>query len=129
MAARIDWVEQRLMRWALAVTQGLDGSGYPAVNVLDSSWSPPTPGQTPTLKVAASGDDVMGTHRALAQLSMRARNTVAVHYCMRLPLAEQAERLECAVQTVHQRVVAVHRDLARILGESQKEFCNKEKVG
>lgn len=118
MAARIDWVEQRLVRWALAVTQGLDGSGYPSMNVLHRAWSPPTSGQTPTLKVAASSDDVMGTHRALEQLSMRARNTVAVHYCMRLPLAEQAQRLECAVATVHQRVVAAHRDLARILGES-----------
>ena len=126
--AKISWVDERLQRWALAVTTGLDGSGFPAMNVLHHDWSPPSPGQTPTMKVMRGHDDVPGTHRALAGLSMRARNTVVVHYCLRLSVAAQAERLGCAEQTVHARVDAVHRALARVFAD-QNEFCNKEGLG
>lgn len=114
MPARDDAIEARLQRWAQWVTAG-DGSGYPAVNVLDRSWMPPSPGTTPTLKVAASSD-VRQTHRALERLSVRLRNTVVVHYCHKVPLAEQARRLECAESTVVARVALVHRLLRVELG-------------
>src|SRR4051812_22925348 len=109
--ARIDWVEQRLREWAQYVSTGSDGSGYAAINVLHESWMPPTPGQTPTMKVGA-GSAARGTHRAVGMLSIRLANTLLVHYCMNLPIADQAARLECSEVTVYARVEVAHRRLA-----------------
>lgn len=113
--AKIDWVEARLQRWADVVTSGRDGSGFPSINVLSREWMPPTPGTTPTLKVAASVSDIKATHHAIGLLSLRMRNTMVVHYCLKLPVAEQAERLECAERTVLGRVEAAHRLLSKTL--------------
>lgn len=114
MPARDQAIEARLQRWAQWVTAG-DGSGFPTMSVLHREWTPPSPGTTPTLKVAASSD-VRQTHRALERLSLRLKNTVVVHYCHKVPLAEQARRLECAESTVVQRVALVHRLLRVELG-------------
>lgn len=111
--ARDPSIEARLQRWAEYVTVG-DGSGYPAMSVLHPQWQPPTPGQTPTLKVSA-GSDVRETHRAIGQLSQRLANTVVMHYVIKGPIEEQARRLECAVQTVYMRIDQVHQRLARAL--------------
>lgn len=117
--ARNPWVEERLLRWAQAVTVG-DGSGYPTMSVLHSEWQPPSGGLTPSMKVAAHSD-VAATHRAMAKLSMRLRNTLVVHYCLRLPMDLQAERLGCAVDTVHGRVEQAHRELAGLLAGDRTE--------
>lgn len=108
--ARDPKIEERLLRWAQAVTVG-DGNGFPAMSVLHPQWQPPTPGQTPTLKVAA-GSDVRQTHRAIGELSLRLRNTIVVHYVVRGTIQEQARRLECAPDTVHARIEEAHRRLA-----------------
>jgi DNA-directed RNA polymerase specialized sigma24 family protein len=118
--ARDPQVQARLLRWAAWVTVG-DGSGYPVMSVIHPEWQPPSPGVTPTLKVGAV-TDVRQTHRAIQGLSLRLRNTLVVHYVMRLSLAEQAQRLGCEVSTVIARVASAHRTLA-------KEFCNKLEVG
>lgn len=123
--ARDAAIEARLQRWAQAVTVG-DGSGFPTMSVLHREWSPPSGGMTPSMKVAPASD-VMQTHRALGKLSLRLRNTVVVHYCLRLPMELQAERLECAVDTVHGRVEQAHRQLAAVLqGQDHAEFCNNQ---
>jgi DNA-directed RNA polymerase specialized sigma24 family protein len=116
MPARDEAIEARLQRWAQWVTVG-DGSGFPTMSVLHREWTPPSPGTTPTLKVSASSD-VRQTHRALEQLSVRLRNTVVVHYCHKVPLAEQARRLECAESTVVQRVAVARRMLLAILAKA-----------
>jgi DNA-directed RNA polymerase specialized sigma24 family protein len=114
--ARDPQIEARLMRWAEQLTVG-DGSGYPVTSVLHPSWQPPSPGITPTLKVRAHSD-VRQTHRAVMKLSQGLADTLVVHYCMRLPVAEQAARLRCAPGTVHTRIDTAHRQL-------KAEFCNK----
>jgi DNA-directed RNA polymerase specialized sigma24 family protein len=116
MPARDERIEARLQRWAQWVTVG-DGSGFPTMSVLHREWTPPSPGTTPTLKVSATSD-VRQTHRALEQLSARLKNTVVVHYCHKVPLAEQARRLECAESTVVQRVALVHQRLVALLRET-----------
>ncbi|PTT89010.1 hypothetical protein DBR42_08665 [Pelomonas sp. HMWF004] len=114
--AKIKAVDDALRRWAAAVAGEGDGSGYPTMSVLHEDWSPPSPGQTPTMKTVSRGRDVDLVHAAVAALSMRARNTVVVHYCCGpLSLAEQAERLGCQVRTLELRVEAIHRDLAASL--------------
>lgn len=107
-------VEEALRRWAAAVAGGGDGSGYPTMSVLHKDWSPPAPGQTPTLKVASSSHDVMMTHQAIGQLPVRARNTVVVYYCQRLSLAEQGQQLGCQPDTVTKRIDSIHRQLAAL---------------
>jgi DNA-directed RNA polymerase specialized sigma24 family protein len=114
MPARDEAIEARLQRWAQWVTAG-DGSGFPAMSVLHPSWQPPSPGTTPTLKVG-SNSDAQQTHRALKQLSLRLRNTVVVHYCHKVPLAEQARRLECAESTVTARIGLIHQQVRQALG-------------
>jgi DNA-directed RNA polymerase specialized sigma24 family protein len=118
--ARDAQIEARLLRWAAWLTVG-DGSGFPVMSVIHPEWQPPSPGVTPTLKVGAS-TDVRQTHRAIAKLSLRLRNTLIVHYVHRSPLADQAALLGCEVSTVIARVASAHRPLA-------KEFCNKLEVG
>lgn len=114
--ARDAAIEARLQRWAQWLNVG-DGSGFPVLSVLHPEWQPPSPGITPTMKVG-SASDVRATHRAIARLSLRLANTLVVHYCMKLPLPEQARRLDCAESTVLARVDMAHSRLAG-------EFCNK----
>ncbi|MBX3634019.1 MAG: hypothetical protein KF683_01250 [Rubrivivax sp.] len=119
--ARDERIEARLQRWAQYVVVG-DGSGYPAMSIVHPDWTPPSPGVTPAMKVHPR-TDVHETHRAIGTLSVRLRNTVVVHYCLRLPVAEQAARLECAEQTVFARVDEAHRQLRAALGSfSDLEF-------
>lgn len=125
--ARIQEIEARLLRWAAYVQVG-DGSGYPVMSVLHSEWQPPSPGVTPTLK-AVSRSDVRETHRLIGLLSVRLRNTIVVHYCMKLPVAEQAQRLECAEKTVHARVEIAHRLLRAAINDRQEEFSDKYQAG
>lgn len=104
--AKDDRIEALLVEWAQWLLVG-DGSGYATMSVLHVDWSPPSPGVTPTLKTNSSGNGAR-THRAIGQLSQRLSNTLVVHYCLRLPLAEQAERLECSISTVVARVAYAH---------------------
>jgi hypothetical protein len=119
-------MEARLQRWAQWVTVG-DGSGYPVKSVLHPEWQPPSPGITPTLKVAPA-TDVRATHWAIAHLvqrgvmSQRLANTLVVHYCMHLSLSDQAMRLECSIDSIHDRVERAHRMLMR-------ELCNIHELG
>jgi DNA-directed RNA polymerase specialized sigma24 family protein len=100
-------IERRLVLWAQWLTTG-DGSGYPGMSVLHPNWTPPGQGVMPTLKVAAPSD-ARETHRAVGRLSMRLANTLVVHYVMRLPIPDQAARLQCAEKTVYDRVEQAHR--------------------
>ena len=115
--AKIGWVDEALQRWAAVVVEGKDGSGFPTMSVLHEDWSPPTPGQTPTMKVVRGTGDVRRVHAAVAQLSLRERNTVVLHYCRRMSLAEQGAELGCQAETVAKRIEVIHRALARWLAE------------
>ena len=121
--ARDAAIEARLLRWAEAVTIG-DASGYASVCTLHESWSPPVAGQRPTLKVGVASD-VGQTHRAIGRLSLRLRNAVVVRYCYGGTIAEQAARMECEPNTVHDRVERAHQALLGIL----QEFCNIHEPG
>jgi DNA-directed RNA polymerase specialized sigma24 family protein len=121
--ARDAAIEARLLRWAEAVTIG-DASGYASVCTLHESWSPPVAGQRPTLKVGVASD-VGETHRAIGRLSLRLRNAIVVHYCIKGPVARQAELMECAPDTVHDRIERAHHALLGIL----QEFCNIHEPG
>lgn len=118
--AKIKAIDDALRRWAAAVAGEGDGSGYPTMSVLHQDWSPPAPGQTPTMKTVRCGGDVERVHAAIGQLGIRERNTVVVHYCRRLSLEEQAKVLECQAVTVKKRLEAIHRRLAALLDPKDK---------
>jgi len=121
--AKDDRIEQLLIEWAMWLQVG-DGSGYATMSVLHEDWTPPTSGQAPSMKVCLP-NRARGLHRLIAKLSVRLGNTLIVHYCLRLPMDEQAARLECSVSTVHARVEFAHRQLKRLLQEAaaeRKEF-------
>jgi DNA-directed RNA polymerase specialized sigma24 family protein len=113
--AKIKAVDDALRRWAAAVAGEGDGSGYPTKSVLHPTWSPPTSGQTPTMKTVRRGGDVELVHAAIGQLSLRERNTVVVHYCKRMPLDEQGTELGCQPKTVLERISTIHRRLVSVL--------------
>jgi DNA-directed RNA polymerase specialized sigma24 family protein len=115
-------IEARLNRWADAVIIG-DGSGYASVCVLHESWSPPTPGQRPILK-SSPASDAGQTHRAIGMLSLRLRNAVVARYIYGGTVAEQAARMDCAPETVRDRIERAHAALMGILAE----FCNNPEV-
>lgn len=115
-------MDGRLRAWAQYVTVG-DGSGFPTMSVLHSEWQPPPPGVTPTMKVAAPSS-ARQTHRVIAGWSMRMRNTVALYYCTTLSIEDQAERLECAPRTVHQRVEEAHRLLRAAVGNVERSLTS-----
>jgi len=108
-----DRMEALLVEWGQWATVG-DGSGFSTMSVLHPDWSPPSPGLTPTMKTSHPSR-ARATHRAIATLSQRLGNTLVMHYCMRLPLAEQALRLDCSVSTVVARVAYAHGLLRGIL--------------
>lgn len=107
--ARDEAMHLRLVEWAQWRKVG-DGSGYPTMSVLHEDWSPPSPGLTPTMKVGAPSSARV-THWMMQGWSARLRNTVAVHYLTNMPIAEQAQRLECAERTVYERIDQAHRML------------------
>jgi len=113
--ARIDWVDRRLREWAQWLMVG-DGSGYSAMNPLHPEWSPPTPGTTPTMKVAAPSS-ARQTNLVVRRLSDRLHATLLLHYCTNLSVADQAARLNCQAATVDQRIRTAHAKLARMLSE------------
>lgn len=112
--ARIEWIDQRLQRWAEWLKVG-NGAGYPVRCVLDEDWSPPAPGTTPTMKVAPM-NDAPQTHRAVLQLSERLQATLVSHYLLRMSAADAAAALSCEPNTVHQRIERAHELLARAVG-------------
>lgn len=114
--ARDPRIESLLVEWGQYVNLGGECSGFPSINVLSADWSPPSPGTTPTLKVA-SHSRAKQTHRAIGFLSIRLANTLVVHYCMRLSVEDQAERLGCEISTVHARIESAHRQLRPMLKE------------
>jgi DNA-directed RNA polymerase specialized sigma24 family protein len=99
-----DRIEQALREWASWLTQGGNGDGFARVNVLHPSWSPPTAGQRPGMKVGRSDRRERAVHAAVLGLSYRLQATLQIYYCRRLPLEAQAEQLGCAVSTVSARV-------------------------
>lgn len=118
--ARDAVIEARLQRWAESVTVG-DGSGYPVTNVLHKSWSPPSTGVTPTMKVSALNSDARATGAAVARLKPKLQAVVRMHYLKRWTLAAMAAALQCAESTVVARLDAAHRALhADLLGG---QFC------
>lgn len=113
--AKIQEIEDMLRVWAAGV-RVVNGDGFPTMSVLHPNWSPPSPGQTPTLKTFSRGQLVERVHEAIARLSVRSRNTVVVVYASgQLTAAEQALRLDCQVKTLEKRVEAIHRELAASL--------------
>ncbi len=113
--AKIKEIEDMLRIWA-SMARGGVGDGYPAMSVLHPNWSPPPPGQTPTMRTGGQPAMVKRVHEAIGQLSLRSRNTVVVVYASgALPAVEQAERLGCQVKTLEKRVDAIHRELAALL--------------
>jgi len=117
--ARDAKIAARLQRWAQWVTAG-DGNGYAAMCVLHEDWMPPAPGTTPTLKIGTS-TDARETHRAIDVIrrthSLRLSNTIVVHYCLKLPVRDQAERLACTERAIELRIERAHNLLAQILAE------------
>lgn len=112
--ARIESIERLLLDWAAWRMVG-DGSGYPTKSVLHPEWSPPSPGQTPTLKTFKASMAPM-VDRVIRRLSERQQQTLHVCYCTQMTLAERAERLQCQPATVDQRIWVIHRELQRMLG-------------
>ena len=104
MQTDTDRMEVRLREWAHWLTLDGTGNGFAAVNVLHESWSPPTPGTRPTIKVGMSDRRERETNAAVVQLSARLQQTLRVHYCQRLSMAEQAVVLDVGESTVHQRI-------------------------
>ena len=115
MSRKIAAIDERLQRWALAVTVG-DGSGYPVTSVLHPNWSPPSPGMTPTLKVGAASD-VKQTHAAICTLqSANLMMAIVAHYIKRGTIEAQAAWAGCKADTLMDRVGRAHREIARGLG-------------
>lgn len=111
----VDVLHQRLLAWAAWLTGGGNGAGYPTKSVLHSSWLPPAPGATPTMRTAPAGSTAQERelHAVIRQaLSVRLQNTLVVVYLMRASASEQATLLECEASTVRARV----REAKRLIG-------------
>jgi DNA-directed RNA polymerase specialized sigma24 family protein len=121
--ARDEAMHQRLQVWAQWLALG-DGSGYPTMSVLHEDWSPPSPGLSPSMKVAHPSS-ARQTHRVMQAWSARLRNTVfLVYVCPSMPVSEWARRLECSESAVHARIENAHLLLRKALDE----FRHMEKV-
>ena len=115
--ARIPEIESRLLRWAEVCKVG-DGSGYPATNVLDPSWSPPSAGMVPGVK-AVPASDHRQTGRAVGMLRDRLRAAVVAHYIKRMGPAQAGAAMGCRPDTVAARIDAAHRALLQVLRQKE----------
>lgn len=114
--ADVDVLEARLREWAGWLAGG-SSVGYPVTNVLHQSWLPPAPGQLPTIQTGGrSTRRERALHECIKALSVRLQNTLAVVYCYRLSVAEQAMRLGCGESTVRARVLEAKRLLSLMPG-------------
>lgn len=114
--ADVDLLEARLREWAGWLAGG-SSVGYPVTNVLHQSWLPPAPGQLPTIQTGGrSTRRERALHECIKALSVRLQNTLAVVYCYRLSVAEQALRLGCGESTVRARVLEAKRLLSLMPG-------------
>lgn len=116
----VDVLHGRLQAWATWLTAGGRGEGYPTKSVLHSSWLPPAPGMTPTMRtsVGDGGRRERALHQVISQaLSVRLQNTLVVVYVMRASAAEQATLLDCQESTVRARVREAKALIARALAK------------
>jgi DNA-directed RNA polymerase specialized sigma24 family protein len=119
-------MDERLWRWAEWLKSG-DGSGYPVKCTLHEDWSPPSPGMTPSMKVAPH-NDARQTQSLVHLLSDRLLATLVAHYVVRLSAADAAAVLDCKPDTVHARIEAAHGELLGLLKTQRMELCNIREV-
>ena len=119
-------MDDRLWRWAEWLKSG-DGSGYPVKCTLHEDWSPPSPGLTPSMKVAPH-NDALQTQRMVHRLSDRMLATLVAHYVVRMSASAAADALDCKPDTVHARIEAAHVELLWMLKAEKREFCNIHEV-
>lgn len=113
----VDVIEQRLLAWSAWKHGGAVSDGYPTKSVLHESWSPPTTGRLPTMRVTNGRGDARerALDRAITTLSVRLQDTLVVVYLMRASADEQVARLGCQPSTVRARVIEAKRLIARAL--------------
>jgi|GEM_PF-1497778 len=113
----VDVLHERLQAWAAWLTAGTSGAGYPTKSVLHSSWLPPTPGSTPTMRTTptSSTKQQRELHAVIQTLCLRLQNTLVVVYLMRVSPAVQATLLDCQPSTVRARVAEAKQLIANEL--------------
>lgn len=111
-APTVDVVEARLLAWAAWRTAGGCADGFPSKSVLHPSWSPPSPGITPTLHVSGRSEEQQRQMDGLiGGLTVKLRDALYVVYIKRMAPADQAKHLRCQECTVRARVVEAKRQL------------------
>ena len=121
--ARIEEIDRLLWLWAEQLKVG-DGSGYPTKSTLHEDWSPPSPGVTPTMKVAGRGLTGIGKH--VDQLPDSVKATVVAKYLLRMSDRDAAAVLACAEATVGQRIVRAHQMLAGMMEKRTRVFATTD---
>lgn len=106
-----DQVHVRLVEWSAWVTVG-DASGYARTNCLHESWAPGRGQLSTAVQRITTHAREREIDAHVRKLSTRLQDTLAVHYCKRLPVTAQAEVLGCQPSTVHARVREARRAIA-----------------
>lgn len=115
--ATCDMVERRLLEWAAWKTRGGSADGYPRKSVLHPSWSPPTPGSTPTMATSSTGSEARERQvdSCVQELRPKLRDAVVVRYLMRASIEEQVKRAGCTADGVRKRIQIAKEEIARAL--------------
>lgn len=109
-------VERALMAWGAWRASGRAVGGYPAVNVLHPSWSPPADGVVRRAPVVSACEAMeRRVDGAIAGLSVKLRDALWLVYVKRWPVAQQARALRCKPDTVGVRVRQAKRALAALV--------------
>lgn len=111
MALTDDQVHVRLVEWAAWVTVG-DASGYARTNCLHESWAPARGQMGMAVQRITQHAREREIDAHVRKLSTRLQDTLAVHYCRRMAVSEQAEVLGCQPSTVHARVREARHQIA-----------------
>lgn len=115
-----DMVERRLLEWAAWKMRGRSGDGYPTKSVLHPSWSPPTPGRTPTMMTTSAGSETRERQvdECVQELRPKLRDAIVVRYLMRADIDEQVRRAGCTADGVRKRVQMAKEEIAIALRTS-----------
>ncbi len=116
--ARIEWVHERLHRWAIWKTarSGRQG-GFPKSNVIARWWQPPN-NREPEAHVPIDDAEAWATDKAVQALDDVHRRTLECFYLETASTTAVAKTLCAPISTIKARIATAHRKLREALDEN-----------
>jgi DNA-directed RNA polymerase specialized sigma24 family protein len=106
-------MEQVLQGWGAWVDSGGRTGNYPRTSPLHPTWMPPS--ASAERETPRAGRNFSDVHAQIAELPPKLRDSLLLHYVLKLPPKTHGERVGCTPSAVSARILRAHRALAAAL--------------